>query len=99
MVGGVTFLSQVAVLLDEQTGVGIAKVKVRTNRNKAPELIYTGIKAKTLAKWLYSHAPLALERKAKVAHEFASWEPSKFGWKSQAVMTPKMQAILAAEIL
>jgi hypothetical protein len=99
MVGGMKFLSQVAVLLDEETGVGIARVKVRTNRHKAPELIYTGIKAKTLAKWLYSHAPLALERKAKIAHEFATWEPSKFGWWSQAVMTPKMQAILSGEIL
>ena len=99
MVGGIKFLSKVAVLLDEETGVGIARVKVRTNRYKAPELIYTGIKAKTLAMWLYSHAPLALERKAMIAHEFATWEPSKFGWLSQAVMTPKMQAILAGEIL
>jgi len=99
IVGGTKFLSQMAMLLDEETGVGISRVKVRFSRPKAPELIYTGIKAKTLAKWLYSNATLALERKAKSAHEFATWELSKFGWKSQAVMTPKMQAILAGEIL
>jgi hypothetical protein len=92
MVGGSKFLSQVATLLDEEAGVGIARVQ--SYDYKTPEIVYKGIKAKTLAKWLYSNADLALERKAVVAHEFANWEISKFGWKSQAVMTAKMQAIL-----
>jgi len=97
MVGGSVFLSQAAVLLDEETGIGIATVRLYIN--KTPEIVYTGIKAKTLAKWLYFNAPLALARKAVVAHEFETWELSKFGWKSQVVMTPKMQAILAGEIV
>jgi hypothetical protein len=35
-----------------------------------------------------------LERKAVIARQFETWELSKFGWKSQAIMTPKMRAIL-----
>jgi hypothetical protein len=97
MVGGSLFLHQVAQMLEEETGVGVARVKIYGS--KTPEIVYTGIKAMTLAKWLYSNTSLALERKAKVAHEFETWELSKFGWKSQAVMTPKMQAILTGEII
>ena len=39
---------------------------------------------------------LALERKAAIAQEFGKWELSKYGWKSQAIMTPGMLRILAS---
>jgi hypothetical protein len=92
MIGGVLFLEKLACILDEEAGVGIAVV--RRYSYKTPCLMYSGIKAKTLAKWLYTDADLVLERKAKIAREFASWELSKFGWKSKAVMTDKMCQIL-----
>jgi hypothetical protein len=93
MVGGIHFLKQLAVVIDEQAGVGVANVKAYPN--KAPFIAYTGIKAKTLGKWLYPQGCLMLERKGLVAQSFTSWELSKFGWKSHRVITQRMQEILS----
>jgi hypothetical protein len=60
-----------------------------------PRVVYTGIRAKALAKWLYADTGIALERKARIARQFAEWEPSKFGWKSKAVLTSRMLDLLA----
>jgi hypothetical protein len=92
MIGGVLFLEKLACIIDEEIGVGVAEV--RKYSYKTPFLMYPGIKAKTLAKWLYTDANPALEHKAKIARGFASWELSKFGWTSKAIMTPKMSQIL-----
>lgn len=92
VVGGHRFLEALACAIDVETGVDVAKVNVYPR--KTPFIAYGGIKAKVLGKWLYSNATLALERKAVIARQFETWELSKFGWKSQAVMTPKMQSIL-----
>ncbi|HEY6542391.1 MAG TPA: hypothetical protein VIZ18_15715 [Ktedonobacteraceae bacterium] len=92
MWGGVRFLEDIASVLDQETGVGVAAV--RSYSGETPRIAYAGIKAKVLAKWLYAGAGLALERKALIARQFASWELSKFGWKSHAVTTPKMRRIL-----
>jgi hypothetical protein len=35
-----------------------------------------------------------LERKGAIARAFTVWEVSKRGWKSDTVVTPKMQRIL-----
>ena len=93
MVGGVAFLERLAAVLAEETGVGVARVRVYAG--KTPDIVYPGIKAKVLAKWLYIDADLALERKALLAREFDGWKLSKFGWRSDAVMTPRMREILA----
>ena len=92
MLGGSTFLEQLSLVIDEETGVGVAQV--RDYSYQTPYLAYTGIKAKVLAIWLYVNGDLALERKAIIAREFKSWDLSKYGWKSQAIMTPRMQEIL-----
>lgn len=94
MFGGQEFLHQLALVLEQETGVSIAQVRV--HRDKILVLAYSGIKAKVLVKWMYTPDDLALERKATLAQEFGKWELSKFGWKSQAVMTPRMQQILAS---
>ena len=92
IVGGLLFLEKLAQVIHQETEIGIAKI--RTHKSKAPFLAYSGVKAQVLAKWLYIPGELMLERKGKLAQEFATWELSKFGWKSQAVMTPRMRAIL-----
>jgi hypothetical protein len=92
VLGGRSFLERLTQTIDEETGMGIARVWDYAHRT--PTIAYTGIKAKVLAKWLYTSCDLMLERKAAIAHEFIAWEPAKRGWKSQAVMTPKMQHIL-----
>jgi hypothetical protein len=92
--GGQRFLQQLASVLDQETGVGVAQVRV--HKKNVLVLSYPGIKAKVLAKWMYTPGDLALERKAALAQEFGKWELSKFGWKSQTVMTPRMRQILAS---
>ncbi len=92
VVGGQRFLEALARAIDDGTGVGVAKVNVYPD--KTPFVAYPGIKAKVLGKWLYSNTDLALERKAAIARQFETWELSKFGWKSRAIMTPRMRSIL-----
>jgi hypothetical protein len=92
VVGGHRFLEALARAIDAETGVDVAKVNAYPE--KTPFIAYSGIKAKVLGKCLYSNTNLALERKAVIARQFETWELSKFGWKSQAIMTPKMRAIL-----
>jgi len=91
--GGVTFLQQFSQTIEQETGVSAARVRERVNR--VADLTYSGIKAKVLVKWMYTPGDLALERKAMLAQEFREWELSRFGWKSQAAITPRMQQILA----
>ena len=93
MLGGKSFLEVLGQIIDDQTGTGIARVWGYAHR--APTIAYPGIKAKALAKWLYTPGDLMLERKGAIAREFIAWEPALRGWKSLAVMTPKMQRILA----
>jgi hypothetical protein len=93
ILGGISFLERLTQIIDEETGAGIARVWGYAHR--APTIAYTGIKAKVLAKWLYTSGDLMLERKGAIAREFIAWEPAMRGWKSLAVMTPKMQHILA----
>jgi hypothetical protein len=93
ILGGISFLERLTLIIDEETGVGMARVWGYAHRT--PTIAYTGIKAKVLAKWLYTSGALMLERKAAIAREFITWEPSTRGWKSLAVMTPKMHLILA----
>ncbi len=92
ILGNGIFLERVAVLIDEETGVGVAPIY--EYEDTWPRVRYTGIRAKVLALWLYAGMTMALERKAVSAREFAAWEPSKYGWKSQAVLTPRMQQVL-----
>jgi hypothetical protein len=92
IVGGLSFLEKLAQVIHQDTDVGIARI--RTHKSKTPYLAYTGIKAQVLAKWLYIPGELMLERKGILAHEFGTWELSKFGWKSQAAMTSRMREIL-----
>jgi hypothetical protein len=92
IVGGLLFLEKLAQVIHQETEVGIAKI--RTHKSKTPFLAYSGIKAQVLAKWLYIPGELMLERKGTLAQEFGTWELSKFGWKSQAVMTTRMREIL-----
>jgi hypothetical protein len=92
--GGQSFLEALALVIDQETGVGI--VPVRVHNKHVLVLSYPGIKAKVLAKWMYIPGHLALERKAAIARGFGRWELSKFGWKSQAAMTSRMQQILAS---
>jgi len=91
-VGGIGFLESLSRFLDEYVGVG--KATVRTYANKAQFITYTGIKAKAIAMWLYSDTIIVLERKAILAVEFEAWQIYKFGWKSVASITPRMQQIL-----
>ncbi len=86
--GGQSFLQQLASVIDQETGVGVAQVRV--HKKSVLVLSYPGIKAKVLAKWMYTPGDLALERKAALAQEFGKWELSK------TVMTPRMQEILAS---
>jgi hypothetical protein len=94
IVGGAPFLEKFAQVIEQETGVSAARVRVRAD--KVPDLTYSGIKAKVLAKWMYTPGDLRLERKGLLAQEFMSWQLSKFGWKSQAAITPRMQQILAS---
>lgn len=94
IVGGMPFLEKLAQIIEQETGVSAARVRVRAG--KVPDLTYSGIKAKVLAKWMYTPGDLRLERKGLLAQEFMSWQLSKFGWKSQAAITPRMQQILAS---
>ncbi len=94
ILGGVSFLEELAQIIEEETGVGIAMV--RNYSYQTPFIAYPGIKAQVLAKWLYIPGDLALERKATIAREFSAWALSKYGWKSQAVMTPQMLRILGS---
>jgi hypothetical protein len=94
LVGGVTFLQRLSQVIEQETGVSVARVRERVN--KVPDITYSGIKAQVLAKWMYTSGDLALERKALLAQEFREWELSKFGWKSQAAITLRMQQILAS---
>jgi hypothetical protein len=101
IVGGEAFLEALSQIIDQEAGVGIAPVRVNVNHTKlsgkdTPRLTYSGIKAKVLAKWMYTSGNLMLERKALLAQEFMAWQLSKFGWKSQAVMTPRMREILVS---
>jgi hypothetical protein len=93
IVGGAPFLEKLAQVIEQETGVSAARVRVRAG--KVPDLTYSGIKAKILAKWMYTRGDLRLERKGQLAQEFMSWQLSQFGWKSQAAITPRMQQILA----
>ncbi len=94
--GSQEFLDEMATVIDSNTGVGITTV--RKYKGKAPFIRYTGIKAKTLALWLYQNGDIALQRKADVARMFNEWQPSKYGWRSKAVTTEKMVSILTSNI-
>lgn len=83
MLGGALFLGQLSEVIDEETGVGVAEVRLYSYQT--PAIAYPGIKAKVLARWLYRDGDIALERKTAIARELRSWELSKYGWKSQAM--------------
>jgi hypothetical protein len=93
ILGGTPFLGELARFLNQEAGVGVAEI--RAYDYLSPRVVYTGIRAKALAKWLYADTSIALERKAATARQFAAWEPSKFGWKSNAVLTSRMRDLLA----
>jgi hypothetical protein len=93
ILGGTLFLVELARILDQETGVGVAEI--RAYDYLSPRVVYSGIKAKALSRWLYADTAIALERKAMIARQFAEWEPSKFGWKSKAVLTSRMRDLLA----
>jgi hypothetical protein len=93
ILGGTSFLGALVRILNREVGVGVAEI--RAYDYLSPRVVYTGIKAKALAKWLYADTAIALERKAAIARQFAAWELSKFGWKSTAVLTSRMRDLLA----
>ncbi len=92
IIGGISFLGSLASIIDQETSVGVSPVRV--NENNTPRLTYSGIKAQVLARWMYTSGDVMLERKWLLAQEFQTWELSKFGWKSQSVLTSRMREIL-----
>ncbi len=91
-VGTAAFLTGLAQAVQRQTGIPAPVCHSKARR--VNKVAWYGIAAKCLAIWLYQHhAGLALERKAKLAAEFAAWQPKLF---HERKVTPKMWELFGA---
>jgi hypothetical protein len=83
--GSRDFIAGLAAAVCESTGIPIPTIHQNRGIYRAK---WYGITAKCLAIWLYhQHPGLALERKAKLAAEFAIWQPKVF---RERRVTPRM---------
>lgn len=87
-----SLLDGVARVLDNHVGVGYFQPTIA--HATTYHIPYTGLRAKALAIWLYRDEDPALTRKAAIAREFRSWEPSPRSRHTQKALTPKLQAVL-----
>lgn len=87
MSGTRAFLIGLAAEVEYQTGIPIPTCH-KASDSAIHKIAWYGLAAKCLAIWLYhQHLGLALERKAKIAAEFAAWQPIIFRKKR---VTPRM---------
>jgi hypothetical protein len=89
------FLCGMGAAVEQATGIP-APTCHQSIRGQVHKIAWYGIAAKCLAIWLYhQNAGLALERKAKLADEFAIWQPKVFRAKR---VTPLMWELFGANL-
>jgi hypothetical protein len=88
------FLVGMARAIETQTGIPIPTC--HPSKSSVYKVSWYGIAAKCLAIWLYQQNPgLALERKALIADQFATWQPKVF---RERRVTPKMWELFGDDL-